>query len=75
MRCWDARSQISDYIDGALDPRVARGVQVHLEKCPTCPPLYAAIVATTDALHELRGRDPDAVIPPALIHRLAKTVD
>jgi RNA polymerase sigma-70 factor (ECF subfamily) len=75
LRCWDARRQISDYIDGALEPPVARRVEVHLEKCPTCPPLYAAIVATTDALNDLRGRDPDAVIPPALIERLAKTVD
>lgn len=75
LRCWEARTQISDYIDGALDPQVARRVQVHLEKCPTCPPLYAAIVATTDALHDLHGRDPDAVIPPALVRRLAKTVD
>jgi hypothetical protein len=33
------------------------------------------IVATTDALHDLSGRDPDTVIPPALIQRLAKTVE
>lgn len=75
LRCWEARKQVSDYIDGELEPQVARRVEMHLEKCPTCPPLYAAIVATTDALHDLSGRDPDTVIPPALIERLAKTVD
>lgn len=75
LRCWEARKQVSDYIDGELEPQVARRVELHLEKCPTCPPLYAAIVATTDALHDLSGRDPDTVIPPALIQRLAKTVD
>lgn len=75
LRCWEARKQVSDYIDGELDSQVARRVEMHLEKCPTCPPLYAAIVATTDALHDLSGRDPDTVIPPALIQRLAKTVD
>lgn len=73
LRCWEARKQVSDYIDGELDPQVARRVEMHLEKCPTCPPLYAAIVATTDALHDLSGRDPDTVIPPALIQRLGKT--
>jgi RNA polymerase sigma-70 factor, ECF subfamily len=75
LRCWEARKQVSHYIDGALDPRMARRVQTHLEKCPTCPPLYAAIVATTDALHDLTGRDPDTVIPPALIQRLERPAD
>ncbi|MGK2852721.1 MAG: sigma-70 family RNA polymerase sigma factor [Microbacteriaceae bacterium] len=75
LRCWEARKQVSDYIDGELDPQVARRVQMHLEKCPTCPPLYAAIVVTIDAVHDLTGRDPDTVIPPALIQRLAKTID
>ena len=73
LRCWEARKQVSDYMDGELDPQVARRVEMHLEKCPTCPPLYAALVATTDALHDLSGRDPDTVIPPALIQRLTQT--
>ncbi|WP_269813332.1 sigma-70 family RNA polymerase sigma factor [Ornithinimicrobium sediminis] len=75
LRCWEARKQVSDYIDGELDPQVARRVEMHLEKCPTCPPLYAAIVATTDGLHDLTGRDPDTVIPPALVERLARNID
>ena len=70
LRCWEARKQISDYIDGELDVDSSRRVEAHLERCPTCPPLYAAIVATTEALHAAAGRDPDTVVPPALVQRL-----
>jgi RNA polymerase sigma-70 factor (ECF subfamily) len=70
LRCWEARRQISEYIDGELAPDSARRVEKHLANCPTCPPLYAAIVATTAALHGGAGRDPDTVVPPALAQRL-----
>ena len=39
-------------------------VESHLEACPTCPPLYAALVDTHD--HLAGCRDPDSVIPPEL---------
>lgn len=64
MRCWDARKHISDYLDGTLEPNTAQIVESHLETCPTCPPLYAALV---DAHQRLGGlRDSDTVIPPEL---------
>jgi RNA polymerase sigma-70 factor (ECF subfamily) len=64
MRCWDARKHISEYLDGTLEQATARVVESHLESCPTCPPLYAALV---DAHERLGGlRDPNAVIPPEL---------
>lgn len=68
MRCWDARQHVSDYLDGTLDAEVAATVERHLEVCPTCPPLYAALVGVHDALGRLR--DPDTVIPPGLVARL-----
>ena len=64
MRCWDARKHISEYLDGTLEESTAQMVESHLETCPTCPPLYAALV---DAHERLSGlRDPDTVIPPEL---------
>ncbi len=69
MRCWDARQHVSDYLDGALDPALASMLERHLEGCPTCPPLYAALVGVTDHLGGLR--DPNSVVPPALAARLA----
>jgi RNA polymerase sigma-70 factor (ECF subfamily) len=68
MRCWDARQHVSEYLDGALDADTSATVEAHLATCPTCPPLYAALV---DAHQHLAGcRDPDSVIPPALEARL-----
>lgn len=68
MHCWDARQHISDYLDGTLGSQVARIVEAHLETCPTCPPLYAALVETHESMSSLR--DPNSVIPPELDSRL-----
>lgn len=64
MRCWDARKHISDYLDGILDQTTAQMVESHLQTCPTCPPLYAALVNAHQHLGGLR--DADTVIPPDL---------
>jgi RNA polymerase sigma-70 factor (ECF subfamily) len=72
MRCWDARQHVSDYLDGTLPADTARTVEAHLETCPTCPPLYAALVGVHDAVGGLR--DTDSVIPPAVAHRLTHLV-
>lgn len=68
MRCWEARRHVSDYLDGALNPQIASQVESHLERCPTCPPLYAALVGVSERLPGLR--DPDSVVPPELEARL-----
>jgi len=64
MRCWDARIHVSDYLNGTLDTETATLVESHLGVCPTCPPLYAALVDASDRLSALR--DDDAVVPPHL---------
>ena len=68
LRCWDARRHVSDYLDEALDEATARAVEAHLGGCPTCPPLYAALVGVRAELADLR--DPDSVIPDGLVDRL-----
>jgi len=68
MRCWDARKHVSDYLDGALEPGISSMVETHLAACPTCPPLYAALVGAHAGLAD--HRDPNTVIPPTLIARL-----
>ena len=62
MRCWDARQYVSDYLDGALEQETSTLVETHLAGCPTCPPLYAALVDAHAGLAD--HRDPDSVIPP-----------
>ena len=59
MRCWEARSQVSDYLDGALQPGPPEPSRPTCRVCATCPPLYAALVATRDALaHDSRPAGP-----------------
>lgn len=73
MRCWDARQHISEYLDGALDEDTVTLVKAHLATCPTCPPLYAALVDAHAQLGTLR--DSDAVLPPELESRIRSVLD
>lgn len=68
MPCWDARQHVSEYLNGDLDPPTATLVETHLASCPTCPPLYAALVGIHDELGRLR--DPDSVVDPELERRI-----
>ncbi|MBL8928869.1 MAG: sigma-70 family RNA polymerase sigma factor [Kineosporiaceae bacterium] len=78
LRCWDARSQVSDFLDGELDASAVAFLQRHIQGCPTCPPLVTALIGTREALARTRRapatgsrRDPDSVIPPGIAARLA----
>ena len=68
LRCWDARSRVSDYLDDELTARERAVLERHLGGCPTCPALYAGLVGVRAALGALR--DPDTVVPPAIAARL-----
>lgn len=70
MDCWDARLQVSDYLDQLLPELEARRLERHLELCPTCPPLYSAIVASRRGVSELR--DANNTIPENIAARLAE---
>lgn len=73
MPCWDARQHISDYLNGDLDTDVAGVIEAHLTVCPTCPPLYAALVGVHGELGRLR--DPDSVIAPEIEARVRDIVE
>lgn len=73
MRCWDARQHVSEYLNGDLGRETARMVEAHLAACPTCPPLYAALVGVQDELGRLR--DPDSVIGPDLVHDIRTVLE
>lgn len=69
MNCWDARRHVSDYLDHRLDAETVAVVEAHLGSCPTCPPLYAALVGVKEALGGMR--DPDSVIEPGVVSRIS----
>lgn len=52
LDCWQARSRVSDYMNGSLADTERASVEAHLEICPTCPPLYHALVGVRTALRE-----------------------
>lgn len=68
MRCWQARRHVSGYLDGELAPAQRLAVEQHLAVCPTCPPLYAALVGVRASLGALR--DPDSVVPDQIAGRI-----
>jgi RNA polymerase sigma-70 factor (ECF subfamily) len=73
LRCWDARRDVSDYLDGELADERRRLLEQHLATCPICPPLYAALVGVKAELGGLRDRD--SVISPGLAERIAHELE
>lgn len=73
MRCWRARRHVSAYLDGELDPETVTAVESHLARCPTCPPLYAALVGVRARLEGLR--DPDTVVEDRVAARVRAHLD
>ena len=68
LRCWRARRHVSAYLDGELDQATKTAVETHLASCPTCPPLYAALVGVRARMEGLR--DPDSVIEAGISERI-----
>jgi anti-sigma factor RsiW len=68
LSCWDAREQVSGYLDGDLDASARAALEVHLANCATCPPLFQALVGVRASLGALR--DPDSVVPAELAGRV-----
>ena len=68
LSCWEVRREVSDYIDDELEAERRTLLERHIASCPTCPPLYAALVGVKAGLGRLR--DPDTVIPPDLVERI-----
>jgi len=78
MRCGQARSHISAYLDEELQPEMRVAVEEHLGDCPTCPPLYTSLVGLRAQLGDLPQlgdlRDPDTVIPEEVALRIAESL-
>jgi len=62
---------VPDYLDDDLVADERRLLEQHLERCPTCPALYAGLVSVTQAVS--RMRDADSVVPDAIAQRLHDT--
>lgn len=72
LSCWDARQEVSGYLDDELNADERAVLEAHLGGCATCPPLYHALVGVTATLGALH--DPDSVVPAALAQRVRERV-
>jgi anti-sigma factor RsiW len=52
-RCREVRAQMSDFLDGELDPRAAAGVERHARWCPNCRRMLANLRRTIGGLRAL----------------------
>ena len=68
LSCWDAREQVSGYLDGDLDASARAALEVHLANCATCPPLFQALAGVRASLGAFH--DPDSVVPAELAGRV-----
>ncbi len=66
MRCAEARSLLSPYLDGVLTGRQMRGLGEHIEECGACTAEYRMLRSTQHAVASLGRRQP----PPELALRL-----
>lgn len=72
LSCTEARSLVSDYIDGELDASAARDLESHLQTCAYCPPLYASLVT---ALAALKATDIVGPVVDRLVQRVVAAVN
>lgn len=68
LACWQARQEVSAYLDGELGSTQRATLEAHLAGCSSCPSLYQALVGATDSLGALH--DPDSVVPHDLAERV-----
>lgn len=71
LTCSQARALVSDYIDGELAPSLAEALEGHLLTCPSCPPLYASLVAS---LADLKATEIRGVVVDRLVERVVAAV-
>lgn len=64
LTCQQARSLVSDYMNGDLDVQRIQELEYHLQHCSSCPPLYASLV---EVQRRLRQEERPALSRDALL--------
>ncbi len=71
LECKHVWNQISGYLDGTLDPKVLREVQLHLEHCEIC----SAVLDSTRNILILTADDRTFELPVGFSDRLHARLD
>jgi anti-sigma factor RsiW len=64
-RCRQVRAQMSDYLDGELEPRAAAAVERHTRWCPNCRRMLRNLGRTVGGLRALRDQPIAPDSPPS----------
>ena len=64
--CEQTESQLSDYLDGLLQPAERAALEAHAESCARCAPLLASVSALVGNLHGMEMLD----TPPRLVYAI-----
>jgi hypothetical protein len=70
MTCARVRTRLSEWLDGELEPSVARGVQSHLAECLSCAGRAAELRAACALLAELPRLSPPDPVAAQVLDRL-----
>lgn len=71
MKCKDVIRELSDYLDGALEPGVLAELQRHLEHCEDCK----LVVDTTRKTVQVFCNSEPAPLEPGIRERLHKALE
>ena len=67
LTCQELVELVTDYLDGALDPRTADAFEAHLRVCPGCERYVDQFRVTISAVGHLRSEDLSAETQAAVI--------
>ena len=67
LTCRELVELVTDYLDGALDPRTAEAFETHLQICPGCQRYVEQFRDTIAAVGHLRSDDLSAGTQAAVI--------
>lgn len=66
--CYEALSQVNQYIDGELAPELCQEIERHLANCPNCQIVFDTLTQTIK-LYQVLEREP-VELPAGLEERL-----
>ena len=71
MKCKEVIRELSEYLDGELDPTLAEELMRHLERCEDC----GIVVDTTRKTIEMYCNMEPAPLPPGVKQRLQRALE
>ncbi len=71
-RCEEARSLMSDYLEGEIDPSAGRKLERHVRFCDRCHTVLGNLGQTLSRLRGLQGDEPDGTEADAVAARIGR---